>query len=89
MEEIMNAGAQEAVKKKVFYGQNVFDIDDPNISEQDIKQSMVEIFPELATSTMLKDEEGNFHFQVKGGVKGVPSAGHICRVNGAVVAQLY
>lgn len=55
--------------RTVVYGTNRLTIEDNNLSVQDIKASMADIFPELknATASQVGDE---IHFEVKAGTKG-------------------
>lgn len=47
--------------KKVIYGYNIFDIEDETDISY-IKNTMVDLFPELCTASIIKDDEGNYHF---------------------------
>lgn len=52
------------------YRENHFDINDDTLTPADIKESLVELFPELEKATYRVEGE-NIHFEVQAGVKGI------------------
>lgn len=49
---------------------NVYQIEDPNLDKEQVKQAMVSLFPELERAEAIEDEHGNITFSISAGTKG-------------------